>query len=180
MKSVKIRSTGKMGLVLLFCQWLFLHQPVFAGSTEIHQHAAKDVGNYPVPKMQLSVFRDAMDGVNVHVAVDNYLLNAPDSASEAQSEVLQGHAHVFVNGTKRQRLYGENLHIPQSWLSQGVNQIAISLNSHEHENWVKDNNNIVGSVFINLENEQLVLHNYSSQPLVETKAGSEHMAHQHH
>lgn len=135
-----------------------------AATTEIHQHKSLDIGDMPVPKIELSVFRDVIDGVNVNVEVQNYLLNAPDTM-EKDSDVLQGHAHVFVNGTKRQRLYGKNIHIPQSWLKKGVNQIAISLNSHQHENWVKDNNNVVGSVFINLDTKALVLHNYSSQPL---------------
>ena len=135
-----------------------------AGTTEIHEHKSLDIGSMPVPKIQLSVFRDAIDGVNVNVKVQNYLLNAPDTV-EADSEVLQGHAHVFVNGIKKQRLYGDNIHIPNEWLKKGVNQIAISLNSHQHENWVKDNSNIVGSVFINLQSKGLVLHNYTSQPL---------------
>lgn len=120
-----------------------------AATTEIHQHKSLDIGDMPVPKIQLSVFRDAIDGVNVNVKVQNYLLNAPDTVV-MDSEVLQGHAHVFVNGLKKQRLYGDNIHIPKEWLQKGVNQIAISLNSHQHENWVKDNSNIVGSVFINL------------------------------
>ena len=180
MKLTNTRLPSTMLLCALLSHCLLLNQAAHAGSTEIHQHASKDIGSYPVPQMQLSVFRDAMDGVNVHVAVDNYLLNAPDTANEQQTALLQGHAHVFVNGMKRQRLYGENLHIPKSWLAKGVNQIAISLNSHEHENWVKDNNNIVGSVFINLESEQIVLHNYSSQPLDDTKLASEQMAHKHH
>jgi hypothetical protein len=135
-----------------------------AATTEIHQHKSLDIGDMPIPKIQLSVFRDVIDGVNVNVKVQNYLLNAPDTVV-LESEVLQGHAHVFVNGIKKQRLYGDNIHIPKNWLTKGVNQIAISLNSHQHENWVKDNNNIVGSVFINLESKGLVLHNYTSQPL---------------
>lgn len=142
-----------------------------AATTEIHQHKSLDIGDMPVPKIELQVFRDAMDGINVSVNVQNYLLNAPDTMLK-DSKLLQGHAHVFVNGVKKQRLYGSDIHIPQDWLKAGVNQVAISLNSHQHENWVKDNNNIVGSVFINMALPELVLHNYSSQPLV--------TAHAHH
>lgn len=144
------------------------------GEVEIHQHKAREVGEYPVPKIQLSVFRDAMDGVNVQVTVENYLLNAPQSAANLESERLTGHAHVFVNGVKKQRLYGQDIHIPQAWLKPGVNQVAISLNSHAHENWTVDGNTIVGSVFIDLENPALVLHNFTSQPISETHT---HRAH---
>lgn len=138
---------------------------VAVATPKIHEHSAKEVGDYPKPKIQLSVFRDPMDGVNVHVSVDNYLLNAPDSETRSDGSILEGHAHVFVNGIKRQRLYGHDIHIPQTWLKKGVNQIAISLNSHQHENWTINKEMVVGSVFIDLAKESLVLHAFSSQPL---------------
>lgn len=141
---------------------------------EVHQHKSVDIGDKPVPKIQLHVARDPVDGVNVHVDIANYYLNSPLTiVTTSTPTFLQGHAHVFVNGEKRQRLYGEALHIPQQWLKEGVNQIAISLNSHNHENWIADGQPIVSSVFINLDNDNIVLHHYTSQPLT-TKE------HQHH
>ena len=165
----KITLTQYLGMFVAFA----LQSSVLASTVEIHQHKSKDIGQgTPVPKIELSVFRDVMDGVNVHIEVANYVLNAPNLATNntAQQSILQGHAHVFVNGTKRQRLYGSDIHIPQSWLKQGVNQVAISLNSHQHENWVSDKQNIVGSVFLDLSKEQLVLHNFTSQPINKTHA----------
>jgi hypothetical protein len=146
-------------------------------STEIHQHKSLEISmDTPVPKIELSAFRDATDGVNIHVNIDNYLLNAPDLAIDTPDNkvdgILQGHAHVFVNGIKRQRLYGKDVHIGQSWLIKGVNQVAISLNSHQHENWVSGDHNIVGSIFLDLSTEQLVLHNFTSQPI-----GNKHAHH---
>ncbi|MEH6710102.1 MAG: hypothetical protein V7733_02735 [Paraglaciecola polaris] len=139
-------------------------------STEIHEHKALDIGEgTPIPKIELSAYRDPLDGVNIHVEIDNYLLNAPNLAVNTPDNkvggILQGHAHVFVNGIKRQRLYGKDVHIPQSWLEAGVNQVAISLNSHQHENWMSGDHNIVGSVFLDLSKKQIVLHNFTSQPI---------------
>ncbi|MDO6557906.1 hypothetical protein [Paraglaciecola chathamensis] len=137
-------------------------------STEIHEHKARDIGQGTlIPKIQLQVFRDQIDGVNIHVEVDNYLLNAPNSAKKESNAgaILQGHAHVYVNGVKRQRLYGEDVHIPQSWLKSGVNQVAVSLNSHQHENWMSGDHNIVGSVFLDLSKKDIVLHTFTSQPI---------------
>jgi hypothetical protein len=114
-----------------------------------------------------------MDGVNIHIEVASYVLNAPSLAMQSltsENGILQGHAHVFVNGTKRQRLYGSDIHIPKSWLKDGVNQVAISLNSHQHENWVADEQNIVGSIFLDLSKEDLVLHNFTSQPIKDPHA----------
>ncbi|MDP5138206.1 hypothetical protein ORJ04_19850 [Rheinheimera baltica] len=161
-----------MKFIQLTLSALLMLHAAFSSAAEVHQHQSRDIGNMPTPQITLQVFRDATDGVNVHVTTKNYRLNAPDSPIADTSTVLQGHAHIFINGEKRQRLYGEDLHIPQAWLTPGVNQIAVSLNSHQHENWTSDNNTIVGSVFINLALPSLVLHNYSSQPVA--------LQHNHH
>jgi hypothetical protein len=143
-------------------------------NVEIHQHKSREIRpNTPIPKIELAAYRDVLDGVNVHIEVASYVLNAPDLATKSlvsEEGFLQGHAHVFVNGIKRQRLYGKDIHIPKSWLKDGVNQVAISLNSHQHENWVSNEHNIVGSIFLDLSKEQLVLHNFTSQPIENSHA----------
>ena len=140
---------------------------------QIHQHSALEIpAGAPVPRIEIQVERDPIDGLNVLLIIENYVLNSPIDQLE-NAPVLQGHAHVFVNGQKKQRLYGNAIHIPQSWFRKGVNQIAISLNSHDHENWTKDGKSVVGSVFVDLDKEALVLHHFTSQPL-------EHAHHGHH
>lgn len=132
---------------------------------QIHQHTALEIpASTPVPRIEIQVDRDAIDGLNVLIKVENYILNSPLDKQKATAQ-LQGHAHVFVNGQKKQRLYGNAIHIPQIWLKQGVNQIAISLNSHNHENWTKDGKSVVGSVFVDQSKKELVLHHFTSQPL---------------
>ncbi|MEP4892328.1 MAG: hypothetical protein ABJV04_20115 [Aliiglaciecola sp.] len=141
-----------------------------ANAMEIHQHMSKDIGDdTPVPKIEIQIFKDPMDGVNVHVEVENYQINAPDMVAtdgDFNAEgVLQGHAHVFVNAEKLRRLYGKDIHIPAAALKEGVNQVAVSLNSHRHENWVKGNHDIMSSIFFDLSKDPIVLHNFTSQPL---------------
>jgi hypothetical protein len=139
-------------------------------SMEIHEHKEKDIGvNTPIPKIEIQVFRDTMDGINIHVEVENYVINAPNIAKNpaglTAEGVLQGHAHVFVNAEKLCRLYGSDLHIPATALKEGVNQVAVSLNSHQHENWISGKHAIVSSVFFDLSKDPIVLHNFTSQPL---------------
>jgi len=147
----------------------FFNALAFASTTEIHQHKSREISkDRPIPKIEIIVFRDMMDGVNIHIGVGNYILDAPDLAPKnlnAKDSVLHGHAHLFVNGIKRQRIYGSDVHIPQDWLKKGVNQVAISLNSHQHENWTYQKENIVSSIFLDLSKKELVLHHFSSQPL---------------
>lgn len=132
---------------------------------QIHQHKALEIpAGVPIPGIAMNVARDPIDGINVLLSIENYLMNSPLDPRE-DSVVLQGHAHVFVNGVKKQRLYGNALHIPADWLKKGVNQVAVSLNSHEHENWTIDGKSIVGSVFVDLAQDKLVLHHFTSQPI---------------
>lgn len=141
---------------------------------EVHQHSMQVVPTNKIPKIELLITRDPMDGINVHLNLDNYTLNAPSADNTnleyAKDDILQGHAHVFINGNKYLRTYATDFHIPASALKQGVNQIAVSLNSHKHQNWVYQEQFIVSSVFLNLDEPQLVLHNYSSQPLSKQQA----------
>lgn len=141
---------------------------------QIHQHSALEIpADMPTPAIEMQVERDPMDGLNILIKMQNYLMNSPlDEITEAG--ILQGHAHVFVNGKKVQRLYGNAIHIPADWLKKGINQIAISLNSHQHENWTKDGKSLVGSVFVDLSKEQLVLHHFTSQPLENEHRGMHH------
>ena len=148
---------------------------IMLATTEIHQHKSRMISaNIPIPKIEVSVFKDRTDGVNIHVAVEYYRLNAPDKAVDVESEtedgVLQGHAHVFVNGSKVRRLYGNDMHIPKDWLVDGVNQIAVSLNSHNHENWMVGDHTVMSSVFFDLSRDKIVLHKFSSQPLIDRHA----------
>ncbi|USD67063.1 hypothetical protein [Vibrio sp. SCSIO 43136] len=133
-------------------------------SAEVHQHAAKEIGDMPVPQIAVSVTRDAVDGVNVNLQLSNYALGPPESEIECAS-VLQGHAHLFINGKRVMRLYAQSLHIPSHLLEGKINQIAVSLNSHQHENWIVNDQTVVASVFIDTSKEALVLHSFSSQPL---------------
>lgn len=158
----------KIRQVIATLGWLWV--TTTAHGLEIHDHITREIDpSTPVPKIEIQIYKDAMDGVNVHVDVENYELGAPDRVATKtdlnKDGILQGHAHVFINAVKYSRLYGMDMHIPASALKKGTNQIAVSLNSHNHENWTKNNHNIMSSVFFDLAKEPFILHNFSSQPL---------------
>jgi len=119
-----------------------------AAVKEIHQHKMLELSpDTPVPQITLEVYRDETDGVNVHIRTNQYVLNAPHSQAQ-ESEFLTGHAHLFINSKKVQRVYGADVHLPASLFRQGVNQIAVSLISHQHENYTKKGQFIVVSLYI--------------------------------
>lgn len=161
-----------MKAILKFITASTLFVSVLCIGTEVHDHKSREVTSPLIPKVAVNLFRDEMDGVNVHIELQNYVLNAPtqENISRLKSEggTTLGHAHLFINGVKHQRIYAQHFHISEKWLKKGVNQIAISLNSHQHENWQHNNQTIVGTVFFDLNAPQLVLHEFTSQPLENT------------
>lgn len=158
----------------MFAFFLLLNCFAANADKQVHQHSSLEIpANMPTPGIEIRVERDPVDGLNVLLNIENYLMNSPVDEKE-NAKVLQGHAHVFVNGQKRQRLYGHAIHIPNEWLKKGVNQIAFSLNSHDHDNWMKDGKSIVGSVFVDLAKEELVLHHFTSQPVENSHHGMHH------
>lgn len=80
------------------------------------------------PKLDIAVLKDPMSGWNLHVTTENFRF-APEHASLAHS-AGEGHAHVYVNGTKIARLYGPWMHIAS--LPEDGATVEVTLNSNDH------------------------------------------------
>jgi hypothetical protein len=93
-------------------------------------HGGIEVGAEPTPpSIKLIAHKDPKAGWNLQVQVDNFRF-APEHASTAH--VLgEGHAHLYIDGKKVTRLYGEWYHIPA--LSPGTHKIMVTLNANSHE-----------------------------------------------
>lgn len=95
-----------------------------------HDHGtAIDLPATPqAPKLQIAIIQDPMSGWNLHVMTENFRFT-PENASLTHVPG-EGHAHVYVNGTKLARLYGNWMHIDS--LPTGTNEISVSLNANDH------------------------------------------------
>ncbi len=80
------------------------------------------------PSVAIMLKRDPMAGYNLHVMTDQFSFS-PEGASLAPVPG-QGHAHVYVNGKKLGRLYGEWMHI--ATLPKGEVTVEVTLNSNDH------------------------------------------------
>ena len=94
------------------------------------QHGTMEVGGMPAPPtVRLTVHKDPKAGWNLQVQVENFRF-APEYASTAHISG-EGHAHLFIDGKKITRLYGEWHHIPT--LAPGTHKITVTLNANSHE-----------------------------------------------
>lgn len=130
----------------------------------VHDYQPVQVpSDVPLPQLALQLHRDAMEGINLHLTLQNFVLGPPENTTQAG--VLNGHAHLYVNGQKVQRIYGQHTHLPNALFRPGVNLITVSLNNHSHAVWQQGKKQLVASSYVNLEKESLVIHSFSSSPL---------------
>ncbi|TMV09634.1 hypothetical protein FGK63_00770 [Ruegeria sediminis] len=101
--------------------------------------------NAPGVKIQLT--QDPMAGWNLHVMPRNFRF-APENAS-TDDRPGEGHAHVYVNGTKLARLYGNWMHIAD--LPKGEVEVAVSLNANGHSPFAVDNVPVSASLTVQVE-----------------------------
>jgi len=112
-----------------------------------HSHAMLEVDDsQPIPSVSLEALKDAEDGYNVRISVENFKL-IPENVN-GNPTPGEGHAHIFVNGTKIARLYGEWFHIGADKLESGSNTIEVTLNANDHSEWVHDEEHIADTVTV--------------------------------
>lgn len=80
------------------------------------------------PEVKIMVMPDPVSGYNLHLMTDRFAF-APRAAGLAHKHG-EGHAHVYVNGTKLSRLYGEWMHIAS--LPSGKVEVEVTLNANDH------------------------------------------------
>ncbi len=145
-----------------------------------HAHLPIEVpARAPLPGLSLKLSRDAIDGFNLQVLIENFTLGAPPVAKslaeltglarDADSGFMLGHGHLYINGQKLQRLYGTRVHLPLALFFGGVNQVTVTLNNHGHRYWAIDGRQILATLFINPKAESLVVYRFDSFPVAAGK-----------
>lgn len=103
------------------------------GSGMGHSHEPMEVPEgQPIPKVDLVVHPDAVRGWNLEIKLSNFRF-APEHAS-GEGRPGEGHAHLYVNGEKVTRIYGNWYYL--SNLEPGQNQLRVSLSTNDHKELV--------------------------------------------
>ena len=98
-----------------------------------HSHKALDISdNSDIPTLAINASPDAIKGWNLEIKTTNFTFT-PENLNQA-SIPNQGHAHLYINGKKVTRIYGNWYYISE--LPKGDNKIKVTLNTDNHENLV--------------------------------------------
>lgn len=109
-----------------------------------HDHPALPVDpGLPIPTVTHLIFPDAVDGYNVQILSKNFKFT-PASINR-KNVANEGHAHLYVNGAKIARVYGNWFHLPASFLQPGVNAVSVSLNANDHSTWALPSGDLIAS-----------------------------------
>ncbi len=92
-----------------------------------------------IPNLELNVVPDPASGWNLHFQYDHFELN-PRQASRAH-RAGEGHTHIYVNGVKLTRLYGNAYHLPT--LPEGEVEVTVTLSSNDHMEYTLDGEPLV-------------------------------------
>lgn len=156
-------------------------QSIATGNTVMnHSHMPVLVPeNVKTPQLSISIYPDAMSGYNLLIDTQNYQLTPPPSYQVNMMELMkatvnqtngfvEGHAHLYVNGTKIQRVYGKSVYLPPELFRSGVNQITISINNHAHMYWVAEKKQILATIFMLDDGQPTIKYSFESFPVVDS------------
>lgn len=111
-----------------------------------HSHKTLDISaNSLIPTIKIEVYPDKIKGWNLEIKTTNFTFN-PETVNK-DSNPNKGHAHLYINGKKVTRIYGNWYHISE--LSKGENEIKVTLNTNLHEDLIYHGNVIGDRVIIN-------------------------------
>ena len=119
-----------------------------ADASKPHAHGMLAVDDWArPPTIDADIFKDPESGWNLHVVTTNFTFNA--AAAGHDNVEGEGHAHIYVNGDKLGRLYGDWYHI--GGLSVGQHDVKVSLNANDHSALHRNGAALAAQVTITVE-----------------------------
>lgn len=123
-----------------------------ASSTQGHEgHAAHTQievpPGQPVPAVKLIVHPDTMKGWNLEIQTTNFVF-APERVN-TKGLISEGHAHLYVDGKKITRLYGNWYYLDR--LSPGEHTLRVTLNTNAHQDLMYDGKPIEATAVIQVK-----------------------------
>ncbi|MFT7588051.1 MAG: hypothetical protein ACI959_000257 [Limisphaerales bacterium] len=116
-----------------------------------HEHIPLEYpSDLPIPSVKLSVEKDAMSGFNLHIGAENFVFS-PEHAGDMNT-FGEGHAHLYLNGTKIARLYSNWYHIPD--LPVGKHDLEVTLHTNMHQLLTLEGESISDKEIIEVEFEK--------------------------
>lgn len=102
---------------------------------DTHAHVERPVDPaLPIPSVKITLHPDTMGGYNLQATLTNFTVTPQDAGDAPKAN--EGHMHVYINGTKVGRMYGEWMYLKADLFSKEANQVDVTLNANDHADWL--------------------------------------------
>lgn len=127
-----------------------------ASAAHDHHHthgAATTPAVEPYPSVKVRILDDPAGGWLLHSAPTNFQIK-PESVSTAHVDG-EGHMHLYIDGVKVMRLYGEWHQLPP--LAAGTHEIRVELSSNDHSAMAIDGEIVDDTVILEVAEDEATL-----------------------
>jgi hypothetical protein len=140
-------ATAVLSAVLLTAPvaWAGSEKSHVAHAGHSHKHEMREAEG-PAPKVTLKAIEDTGGGYNLHLVTENFRFS-PENTGTA-TDAVEGHAHLYVNGVKKARVYGAWFHLPGDWLTEGENSVVMTLNDNVHNHWAAEGERVASELVL--------------------------------
>jgi len=99
----------------------------------MHQHDIVEVApGTPVPTLDFDITKDPVSGYNVHLTTTNFTFVPANASTEHVAG--EGHAHIYVDGVKINRVYGDWYHLGTLG-APGEHEVRVELSANDHSTY---------------------------------------------
>jgi hypothetical protein len=125
------------------------HNPSSANVSKNHMgHGFVEIPEgYQIPSIDVSVTQDPSGTWLLKVKAEHFMF-APENVGVKTPSYNEGHAHLYINGKKINRLYGEYYNLGD--LKKGKSEIKVTLNSNNHGELVYKGQLIQSTVIVEI------------------------------
>ncbi|WP_205677332.1 hypothetical protein [Aquibacillus halophilus] len=131
--------------MILFIYFINQNQHMHSSSTGMDHDQVHIPEGYLIPSVEILVQQDQSATWLLKLEVKNFEF-APEKVGDNLESYNEGHAHLFINGIKINRLYGEYYNLGS--LKPGEKEIKVSLHSNNHGALVVKGNRIEDSTLV--------------------------------
>ena len=112
-----------------------------------HTHAAESIEAQGEMSVNITLEPDPLGGANLFITRITGFQFAPQSTGDHHLPD-QGHGHVYVNGTKIGRIYGNAMHLGN--LTAGRHEVKVTLNTNEHSAYTWNGESVQATATIHI------------------------------
>jgi len=94
-----------------------------------HQTTIEIPSRYPLPTITGTIIQDPTGSWLLKIETTNFSFT-PEKVGSTTTSYYEGHAHLYINGEKINRLYGNYYNIES--LKTGTHYIKVTLNTNNH------------------------------------------------